>query len=122
MWISDQETTALLECALWQAGEEFDGFTTRDLSRLARAVLRRDYGLFRESYARTLEGWQEHLGHSGEQIAHDFILTRNRHGAGFWDRCYCGRCGHLSHELTVGAHVAGEFYLYIGDFGKVEIL
>lgn len=50
-----------------------------------------------------------------EQIAHDFWLTRNRHGAGFWDGDYPEPLGA---QLTELAHTFKECYLYIGDDGK----
>jgi hypothetical protein len=50
------------------------------------------------------------------QIAHDFWLTRNRHGAGFWDGDYPKKLGE---ELTKISHQFGELYLYLGDDGKL---
>ena len=41
---------------------------------------------------------------------HDFWLTRNRHGAGFWDR---GLEAGLSKRLTDNAHASGEVWLYV---------
>lgn len=49
-------------------------------------------------------------------IAHDFWLTRNRHGAGFWDGDYPKALGS---SLTEAAHSFGEFDLYIGDDGLI---
>jgi hypothetical protein len=47
---------------------------------------------------------------------HDFWLTRNGHGAGFWD-------GDLPEELgerlTVAAKAFGTCDLYVGDDGKI---
>lgn len=51
----------------------------------------------------------------GDQIAHDFWLTRNGHGAGFWDRGL-GRVGDV---LTQLSKPYGECWLYLGDDGKV---
>ena len=45
----------------------------------------------------------------------DFWLTRNRHGAGFWDRGY----GPVGDRLTEAAHVFGEVDLYVGDDGLI---
>lgn len=44
----------------------------------------------------------------------DFWLTRNHHGAGFWDR----GMGDLGEKLTSIAHTMGERSLYEGDDGK----
>jgi len=55
-----------------------------------------------------------------EQFAHDFALTRNHHGTGFWDR------GHgnpdweaAGRRLTEMADAYGELNLYVGDDGKL---
>ncbi len=48
-------------------------------------------------------------------IAHDFWLTRNHHGAGFWDGDYPKEVGE---RLTQIAHSFGESNIYIGDDGK----
>lgn len=50
------------------------------------------------------------------RIGHDFWLTRNHHGAGFWDRGL-GAAGEL---LTKAAHVYGSVDLWIDDEGKVR--
>lgn len=46
----------------------------------------------------------------------DFFLTRNRHGAGFWDGDWDEPHGKV---LTDCAHAYGTFELYEGDDGKV---
>lgn len=50
-----------------------------------------------------------------EQAGHDFWLTRNGHGAGFWDR----GLGDLGHRLSDASKVYGSCDLYVGDGGKV---
>jgi hypothetical protein len=51
------------------------------------------------------------------QVGHDFWLTRNRHGAGFWDRpkFYGGQ--ENADKLTEIAQEFGEVDSYIGDDG-----
>lgn len=56
----------------------------------------------------------EHL--SPESVGHDFWLTRNRHGAGFWDGDYAPEVGK---RLTDAAHAYGSCDLYVGDDGWV---
>jgi hypothetical protein len=51
------------------------------------------------------------------QIGHDFWLTRNGHGAGFWDR----GLGVRGDTLTDLCRPYGESDLYIGDDGKVYV-
>jgi hypothetical protein len=48
--------------------------------------------------------------------AHDFILTRNDHGAGFWDGDWHEPWGS---RLTTLAHSFGELSCYIGDDGAI---
>lgn len=52
----------------------------------------------------------EDLANAGseEQNGHDFWLTRNRHGAGFWDRGYPAN---LAERLTNASHAYGEAYV-----------
>ncbi len=53
---------------------------------------------------------------SEEQIGVDFWLTRNGHGAGFWDR----GLGEVGDKLTAACKPYGEAYLYVGDDGKIH--
>lgn len=48
---------------------------------------------------------------------HDFWLTRNGHGAGFWDRGY----GAVGERLSEMARPYGEANVYVGDDGKLYI-
>lgn len=47
------------------------------------------------------------------QVGHDFWLTRNSHGVGFWDR----GLGEVGARLTRAANRFGESALYVGDDG-----
>jgi hypothetical protein len=53
-----------------------------------------------------------------DQHGHDFWLTRNHHGAGFWDRGY----GPLGDRLTKAAHGYGTSDVYVGDDGKLYFM
>lgn len=50
-----------------------------------------------------------------EHFGHDFWLTRNGHGVGFWDR----GLDELGDRLTDACKIYGEYNLYVGDDGKV---
>lgn len=54
------------------------------------------------------------LGRAG----HDFWLTRNGHGAGFWDGDWPEP---MADALTKAAKGFGECYLYAGDDGKLYL-
>lgn len=56
-----------------------------------------------ESFQRYMRG-DLSLAGSDAQNGHDFYLTRNGHGAGFWDRGY----GDVGDVLTTAAHGFGE--------------
>ena len=51
-------------------------------------------------------------GYDLNQIARDFILTRNRHGSGFWDGDYPEP---LATQLTELSHEYPSILVYIGD-------
>lgn len=54
-------------------------------------------------------------GYSMSQAGHDFWLTRNGHGAGFWDR----DLGELGDKLSNLAKTFGEVYVHSGDEGQI---
>lgn len=64
----------------------------------SRTSIDRDCGAFVILAGRDL------IGLDAGQCGHDFALTRNHHGAGFWDRGY----GDLGDRLTVAAQSFGE--------------
>lgn len=58
-------------------------------------------------------------GSTGYEMAgHDFALTRNGHGAGFWDGDLPEALGQ---RLTAAAHAVGECWPYLGDDQSVYI-
>lgn len=69
---------------------------------------------FQVANARDISKYQEKTGHTGGV---DFWLTRNRHGAGFWDR----GLGALGDRLSEAAKVYGSVNLYRGDDGKIYV-
>ena len=55
-------------------------------------------------------------GYDASQVGHDFLLTRNHHGAGFWDR----GLGDVGDRLTAAAQIYGSSDLYVGDGGDLH--
>lgn len=53
-----------------------------------------------------------------DQAGHDFWLTRNHHGCGFWDRDLPENIGNA---LTLAAHDCGTCDLYVGDDGRIYL-
>jgi len=75
----------------------------------------RDCKKFMDShiYNETMESWCCGDTRSTiEQMAHDFWLTRNRHGAGFWDGDYPKALGE---KLTEFSHKFGEVHILPED-------
>lgn len=110
---ADEVLDAYLECAIWSsvddAGEPLD--KTYDVFDLAPEVTdhaRADIESFLENQAIDLYGIDP------RQIGHDFWLTRNGHGTGFWDR----GLGERGDRLTEAAEV-GEVNLWVGDDGRI---
>lgn len=122
----DTFTRAYIEAALWSTsiGEGHDcpddtslesaGYTIDDIADIAISSIVDDCATFQLDNA-------VKLGQAGtdEQNGHDFWLTRNGHGAGFWDRGYVHEIGQ---GLTDAAHNEASSDWYIGDDGKVYVL
>lgn len=104
---------AAIECALWcttdDEGEPLDyAYDGDDLATVTRENLAMDVTLFIEENAEDLLA----SGLNSSQIGHDFVLTRNHHGSGFWDR---GLEESLGQRLTDACDPYGSFDLYVGD-------
>lgn len=107
---------AYLEAALWSStddeGEPLDsGRDFDDIAPTAKRAAMRDCLNFIDANDVLLAG----AGDAG-QNGHDYWLTRNQHGAGFWDRGYAPR---VAKALTDAAHADGSLDLYVGDDDKV---
>lgn len=106
MTVSDEFLNGYIRCALWT--EDLDG----ELSEEALQRAKRDC----ETFAAATH---MHTGHIDDtQLGHDLWLTRNRHGAGFWDR---GHSELLGDFLTLAAHSLHECILYEGDDGELHL-
>ena len=114
---SERMFNAYVECALWSSttfDDELDFGTPMDeldadISPATLAEMRADVDAFATDNADDLANLD------AEQAGHDFWLTRNGHGAGFWDR----GLGAVGDRLTAAAHVYGSVDLYVGDDGLI---
>lgn len=109
---------AYIECALWSSTDYEsnpldDNYGPEDLHETALAEMKTDVEAFTTDNAALLQ----ESGLSDEQIGHDFWLTRNGHGAGFWDR----GLGAIGERLTEASHSYGSCDIYVGDDGKLHI-
>ena len=102
--------TGYFECAEWllptDTGESdsIDRSKIRGWSAAARKAMVADCRDFYRSNRALLAQYTEATGRDLASAGHDFFLTRERHGAGFWDR---GAAPCLR-QLTDAAHSAGE--------------
>lgn len=113
----DQITKHYAIAALWSStddqGEPLDSNHSLD------DISAETWGRMSEDVLQFIKASAELLGHSGqsdEQIGHDFWLTRNGHGAGFWDR----GLGDIGDKLTDACKAFGEVWLYVGDDGQIH--
>ena len=103
-------TKHYLAAALWT--NEFDNYSIKDFDKKSIEKAEEDLNDF-ISYVE-LDG-ADLSQISYEMIGHDFWLTRNHHGTGFWDR----GLGDLGNKLTEWCDKFGEQHCDIGDDGKV---
>lgn len=117
----DSFTRAYVVAALWSStdnsddsgGEPLDAnYGPEDIASETLARMVEDCATFQRTNAGLLA-----LAGDEEQNGHDFWLTRNGHGAGFWDRDYSGAIGDA---LTEASDAYGEVDLYIGDDGLIH--
>lgn len=111
---------AYLEAALWSSvdgsdesgGEPFDSnYSLDDISTESLELAIKDCADFQSKAGSLLDEM------SDERAGHDFWLTRNRHGAGFWDR----GLGDTGEQLTKLAQSYGELSPILGSDSKVWI-
>jgi len=112
----DRFTLAYLTCALWASHDDDGEFldascTIDDLSPEALGSAIVDCAAFQADFADLLA-----KAGTDEQNGHDYWLTRNRHGAGFWDRGYPPIIGRT---LSDAAKSDGSVDLYVDDDGQV---
>jgi hypothetical protein len=111
----DRFTQSYIETMYWSStdddGTPFDSEKYAD-TQLADETLARivaDCEKFQTENADNLAPF------SAEDNGHNFWLTRNGHGAGFWDGDYPEP---QATSLTEAAHQFGECDLYVGEDGK----
>lgn len=117
--------SSYIETALWSSmdsdGTPLDDSKYADAELASETVKRfeTDCQRFQAEYAKLIAPLDDSVVRSfPDHIAHDFWLTRNHHGAGFWDGDYPEP---VATELTNLAHSFGECDLYIGDDGKIYV-
>ena len=100
---------------------ERDGYTIFDIAPSTLESMRADCAAFLAVNESDLREWNGHSPNGSEwqeMAGYHFWLTRNGHGAGFWDGDYPEPIGQ---RLTVNAHGFGEIDPYLGDDGLIYI-
>ena len=113
----DTFTNAYIATALWssndestpQGGEFMDlNYSVDDIAPETLEKIKADCAKFQS------ENW-DMIEHDLDQAGHDFWLTRNGHGAGFFD----GDWPKNGDKLTEICKTYNEVNLYVGDDGKI---
>lgn len=105
---------AYIECALWSSTDDDwqplnETFSISDIDPATLLEMFIDCQGFWFDHRQLIAGRESEAGH-------DFWLTRNGHGAGFWDGDWPEPAATI---LDKGSRPYGEYSLYIGDDGKV---
>lgn len=113
----DNFTIAYIEAALWSSCDDDDtpldqGFCVLDIAPETLEQMIADCAKFQIEQAELLAI----AGGTDRQNGVDFWLTRNGHGAGFWDRGYADDVGD---KLSDAAQAFGDIDLYVGDDAKI---
>lgn len=110
---------AYLAAALWSTtdnaeesgGEPLDAnYSVEDLDDSVLETAQTDCRALLDAHGDLIQGRYEQAGH-------DLWLTRNRHGCGFWETPDWKEAD--GEILTEFAQALGEYYLIIGDDGKI---
>lgn len=123
---------AYVQTALWSSndnadesgGEPFDfNYTESDIAPATLEAMKADCAKFLDCWGKLIEAavatGDVKCGPDfdvDERAGHDFWLTRNGHGAGFWDGDWPEP---FADQLTYAAKTFGEFDLYLGDDGSI---
>lgn len=111
---------AYVEAMCWaNVSSNEDDSDPANLSRVARRMLENDAREFVHANRALIERAidENYPRYGWDSAGHDYALTRNHHGAGFWDR----GLGAVGDELTDIAQAYGEAWLYVNDAGELEV-
>jgi hypothetical protein len=109
----DEFTTAYITAALWSSTDDADtpldsNYSASDLAAETFAKMTADCERFQADHG-------DLNAEDLERAGHDFWLTRNHHGAGFWD----GDWPDHGDALTEAAQAYPDVDLYVGDDGAI---
>lgn len=109
----DEFTLAYIEAALWIStdGDSLaEKYNIENIDTITMIQIHADCQKFQNENAEDIGAWSSDAGH-------DFAMTRNGEGCGFWDGDWDKETGD---RLTEKAHAFGPYTLYVGDDGKIH--
>ncbi len=115
----DPFTAAYIEAALWSSNDESDEsggrpldetYTPADIAKSTLAQMIEDCAQFQLAN-------DQDIRINPTKAGHDFWLTRNGHGAGFWDGDWPEEAGK---RLTKFSKKFGYYNLLVGRDGKIH--
>ena len=119
---------AYIDCALWSTNDHSDesggeplenNYSADDIAPCTLERMRSDVELFYLEHSAQIEKWNGDAYNQLQQAGHDFWLTRNGHGAGFWESEWTSLDGNPGEILDRAAKAFGEADLYVGDNGLI---
>ena len=118
----DEFTVAYIQAALWSGNDDNDdpledNFDITDIAPEAMATITADCRKFQEQHG--IPEYHDSRYTDAEKAGHDFWLTRNGHGAGFWGRDELGEDD--KQKYTDAAEAFGNQDIYVGDDGKLYV-
>jgi hypothetical protein len=117
----DAFARAYVEAALWastdESGEPLDkDYDVGDIATETLSEMADDCAKFERAQEKNLDEARDEHGYDiYERAGHDLFLSRNGHGAGFFDR----DLGDVGDRLQEAARKMGGYDLYVGDDGKI---
>jgi len=119
----DDFTKAYIQAALWSTNDDEgdpleNNYSADDIDSLTLSRIKDDCKRFQEENADDIAEWEGDRTPE-EAAGHDFWLTRNGHGTGFWDGDWPEDAGD---QLTVASEAFSSFDLYVGhDDGRIYV-
>lgn len=117
----DEFTQAYIECALWSSTDDSDesggepldaNYGPEDLSLESLRAAVDECAAFQKECSADLElAYAVRPTYDAANAGHDFWLTRNGHGAGFWDR----GLGAIGERLSKAAKAYGGVDLVVSE-------
>lgn len=112
-------------CALWSTNDESDesggvpldkNYGPKDVTEGTMEEMRKTCEQFLADNSDDIEEFMQVTKKDLEHVGHDLWLTRNGHGAGFWDR----GAGEVGDRLTEACKELGEVNLWVDD-GRIHV-